>query len=64
MYTPAEAVGAGFLDRVVSPEELKQAARDAATQLAGLNAEARKATKLKSRAGLITAVRAAIELEL
>ncbi len=64
MYTPADAVVAGFLDRVVSPEDLRPAALDAARQLAGLNVEAHKATKLKSRAALITAVRAAIELEL
>lgn len=64
MYTPADAVGARFLDRVVSPEELQQAALEAARELAGLNAEAHKATKLKSRASLIVAVRTAIEAEL
>lgn len=61
MYTPAEAVGAGFLDRVVSAEELQPAALQAAGELAGLNAQAHRETKLKSRAGLIEAVHAAIE---
>ncbi len=63
MYTPADAVGAGFLDRVVAAEELAAAAHDAAAALAGLNPEAHRATKLKSRAGVIDAVRAAIEDE-
>jgi enoyl-CoA hydratase len=63
LYAPADAVGAGFLDRVVSAEELQTAALEAARELAGLNAEAHEATKLKSRAGLIDAVHAAIEDE-
>jgi enoyl-CoA hydratase len=63
LYAPADAVGAGFLDRVVSAEELQPAALEAARELAGLNAEAHKATKLKSRAGLIDAVHGAIEDE-
>jgi len=63
MYAPADAVSAGFLDRVVSAEELQPAALDAARGLSGLNTEAHKATKLKSRAGLIDAVHAAIAAE-
>jgi enoyl-CoA hydratase len=63
MYTPADAVGAGFLDHVVSAEDLRPAALRAAKGLAGLNAHAHKATKLKSRASLINAVHAAIEDE-
>jgi enoyl-CoA hydratase len=63
MYAPADAVGAGFLDRVVAPEELMPVAIEAARGLAGLNAEAHEATKLKSRASLIEAVRTAIEDE-
>lgn len=63
MYAPGDAVDAGFLDRVISPEQLQEAAFEAARELAGLNAEAHRATKLKSRAGLIDAVRAAIEDE-
>lgn len=63
MYTPSAAVRAGFLDRVVAAEELVSAAHEAARQLAGLNAEAHRATKLKSRDGLIDAVHRAIEVE-
>ena len=63
MYTPADAVCAGFLDRVVSVEELRPAALEAAGELTALNAQAHKATKLKSRASLIDAVHAAIQDE-
>ncbi|HEX3512178.1 MAG TPA: crotonase/enoyl-CoA hydratase family protein [Solirubrobacteraceae bacterium] len=63
MYAPADAVRAGFLDRVVPPEELQRAALDAARELCGLDAEAHRATKLKSRGRLIEAVREAIEVE-
>jgi enoyl-CoA hydratase len=64
MYTPSEAVDAGFLDRVVPPEELRDASLQAAETLAGLNAAAHTATKLRVRAGALTAIRAAIESEL
>jgi enoyl-CoA hydratase len=63
MYSPAEAVTAGFLDVVVGAEELQGAARQAAAELAGLNAEAHRLTKLKARAGVIAAVRAAVREE-
>jgi enoyl-CoA hydratase len=64
IYTPAEAVEAGFLDRIVAPEELRAASLQAAATLAGLNAAAHTATKLRVRAGALSAVRAAIESEL
>ncbi len=64
MYTPQDAVRAGFLDRVVPVGELPRAAREAARELTGLSVEAHRATKLKSRGRLIDAVRAAIEHEL
>jgi enoyl-CoA hydratase/carnithine racemase len=64
MYAPADAVGAGFLDHVVSAQELQPAAYQAARELASLDAQAHKTTKLKSRAGVIEAVHAAIENEL
>jgi enoyl-CoA hydratase/carnithine racemase len=63
MYAPGDAVVAGFLDRVVPAQELQPTALEAAKELAGLNAAAHKATKLKSRAGLIDAVHAAIQDE-
>jgi enoyl-CoA hydratase len=63
-YTPAEAVDAGFLDRIVAPEELGAASRQAAEYLAGLNGAAHAATKLRVRAGALSAIRSAIESEL
>lgn len=64
MYGPAEAVTAGFLDRVVPPADLREAAVAAATDLAELSPVAHAATKLRVRAGALRAVRAAIETEL
>jgi enoyl-CoA hydratase len=64
MYEPAEAVPAGFLDRVVAPADLDEAAGAAAQDLAGLNPEAHAATKLRARGAGLTALRAAIEAEL
>ena len=64
MYSPEEAVAAGILDRVVAPQELESASRAAAEELAGLNMEAHKATKLRVREQALEALRAAIETEL
>jgi len=64
MYSPEEAVVAGFLDRVVPAEQLRARAQEAAEELAGLNAEAHKATKLRARGAALKAVRTAIETEL
>ncbi len=63
-YSPAEGVVAGFLDRVLAPQELPGASRQAAEDLAGLNIAAHAATKLRARAGQLSAIRAAIESEL
>jgi enoyl-CoA hydratase len=64
IHDPGEALAAGFLDRVVPAEELRVAAVEAATQLAELNPAAHAATKLRARAGALTALRSAIETEL
>jgi enoyl-CoA hydratase len=64
MYGPAEAVTAGFLDRVVAPEELAEATATTAADLAGLNPEAHAATKLRARGTALAALREAIETEL
>ncbi|HEY2283279.1 MAG TPA: crotonase/enoyl-CoA hydratase family protein [Solirubrobacteraceae bacterium] len=63
-YTPTQAAEAGFLDQVVAPAELPGASRQAAEYLAGLNVTAHTATKLRVRAGALSAIRAAIESEL
>jgi len=64
MYRPADAVGAGFLDRVVPADRLRAASVEAAAALAELNPAAHAATKLRARAGALRAMRTAIETEL
>jgi enoyl-CoA hydratase len=64
MYDPAEAVTAGFLDRIVPADELRAASLDAAATLAELNPAAHAATKLRVRGNSLKAIRSAIETEL
>ncbi len=59
-YAPADAVAAGFLDRIVPAAELAASARDAAVGLAALDRQAHTGTKLRARAAALQAVRAAI----
>ena len=63
-YSPEEAVGAGLLDRVVAPRELRTASREAADELAALDPAAHAATKLRVRDGALNALRAAVDAEL
>ena len=53
MFNPKSAVDAGFLDLVVSPEELQGAALAVARQLKKINMTAHKNTKLKVRKALL-----------
>ena len=53
MFNPQSAVAAGFLDVVVSAEELQGAALAAARQLKKINMTAHKNTKLKVRKALL-----------
>jgi enoyl-CoA hydratase len=64
MYAPEEAAAAGLLDRVVAPEELAAASREAAGELAGLDMAAHWATKQRVRERALDALRAAIDAEL
>ncbi len=64
MFRPTDAVAAGFLDLVVSAEELQTASLQAARELAALDPAAHAATKLRARGGAIEALRSAIETEL
>ncbi|MBT2338974.1 MULTISPECIES: crotonase/enoyl-CoA hydratase family protein [Pseudomonas] len=63
MFNPQDAVGAGFLDKVVSAEELQGAALEAARQLKKLNMSAHKNTKLKVRKALLETLDRAILLD-
>ncbi|MDR9865796.1 MULTISPECIES: crotonase/enoyl-CoA hydratase family protein [Pseudomonas] len=53
MFDPKSAVDAGFLDKVVTAEELQGAALAAARQLKKINMTAHKNTKLKVRKALL-----------
>jgi enoyl-CoA hydratase len=64
MYGPEEAQTAGFLDRVVDAGELRATSLAAAEELAGLNAAAHTATKLRARKDALAAIHAAIQSEL
>jgi len=63
MFDPQGAVDAGFLDKVVSAEELQGAALAAARQLKKINMTAHKNTKLKVRKALLEALDNAIILD-
>ncbi|OLF55081.1 crotonase/enoyl-CoA hydratase family protein [Pseudomonas chlororaphis] len=63
MFDPQGAVDAGFLDKVVSAEELQGAALAAARQLKKINMTAHKNTKLKVRKALLEVLDNAIILD-
>jgi len=62
-FSSENAVAAGFLDLVVPSAQLMAAARGVAAALAMLNMRAHAATKLRTRAQALTAIRAAIEVD-
>jgi len=64
LFAPAEAMLAGFLDRVVAAEDLQAAADAIATALTKIDLAAHAATKARARGAAITAVRAAIDAEI
>lgn len=61
LLTPAQAQAAGFLDELVPPAELMPAALAAARQLAGIDAAAHAATKLRVRERALAGVRDGID---
>jgi enoyl-CoA hydratase len=63
MFDPKGALQAGFLDKVVAPEELLDAARTVALQLKKINMKAHKQTKLKVRKHFLETLDKAIELD-
>ncbi len=58
-FSPESAVAAGFLDEIVDPAELVQAAQAKAEQLAALDAHAHTATKRRLREPALAALRTA-----
>ncbi|MDY0207445.1 MAG: crotonase/enoyl-CoA hydratase family protein [Pseudomonas sp.] len=63
LFNPQDAVGAGFLDRVVPAEQLMDTALAVATQMKKINMNAHSKTKLKVRKNLLEALDTAIELD-
>jgi enoyl-CoA hydratase len=64
VFSPDDAVAAGFLDRAVPPEALPDVMREVAAQLAKLDMDAHAATKLRARKRTLTTLHEAIEAEL
>jgi enoyl-CoA hydratase len=60
VFSPDDALTAGFLDRVVPPEELMDAARAKASSFLALNDTAHKMSKERARERQLEALRAAI----
>jgi enoyl-CoA hydratase len=61
VFSPDNAVPAGFLDRVVSPPDLQSEARCTAAQLRTLDVAAHAASKLRARHYALQAIRASID---
>ncbi|CAA0159010.1 crotonase/enoyl-CoA hydratase family protein [Tenacibaculum maritimum] len=64
MYSPKDAVSAGFLDKVVPAEHLLPTAVKIAGMFSALNKKAHVSTKLKLRKAYLAKIEAAIELDL
>jgi enoyl-CoA hydratase len=63
IFSPDDAVAAGFLDRVVPAPELQDVAASAAGLLAKLDSDAHAASKVRARDNSLNALRAAIEAD-
>jgi enoyl-CoA hydratase/carnithine racemase len=63
MYSPTDAVPAGFLDKVVPEADLRNEAKKFATALTKLNMTAHAASKLRLRDQTLKAIRGAIEAD-
>jgi enoyl-CoA hydratase len=60
-FTPADAVGAGWLDEVVEPESVVPTAQSVAASFAGLDLAAHTGSKVRARATVLAGIRRAIE---
>jgi enoyl-CoA hydratase len=61
VFSPDQAIDAGWLDAVVAPDDLMGAARDKAVHLAGLSPQAHAGTKLRTRESMLASLWEAIE---
>lgn len=62
-FTPAEAVSAGLLDRLVDPGDLAPTSRQMAESFAALPADSHASTKARLREGMLKDLSAAIDAE-
>lgn len=63
LFSPDEALAAGFLDRLVEPAEIRAEARAEAEQLTALDMTAHAATKQRVRAGVLAAIRDGLDAD-
>lgn len=63
MFTPSEAVTAGFLDSVVPADHLMEAATEKAIELAGLSKEGYRNTLIRLREPVMEIIQKSIEVE-
>jgi enoyl-CoA hydratase len=63
IYSPEDAVAAGFLDRTAPAESVADVARGIAGRLAQLDRDVHAASKLRARDHTLRAIRAAIEAD-
>jgi enoyl-CoA hydratase len=64
MFAPADAVTAGFLDRLLAPEELESVLAGYVKDLSRIHRPSHQIVKQRLRAPLVSAVRAAIDSEI
>jgi enoyl-CoA hydratase len=63
MFSPEDAVLAGFLDTAVAPDDVQSTARDAAARFQQLDMPAHTSTKRRARRHTLAALRTAIEAD-
>ncbi len=63
VFSPEDAVAAGFLDRVVPAGQLRETAAAAAARLAALDLDAHAGSKLRIRSAALSTIRDAIEAD-
>lgn len=63
MFSPEDAIKAGFLDQIVAPEQLMVTAEHVATQMKTLNMRAHHGTKIKARKAYFDVMDKAIEID-
>ena len=63
MFSPEDAIKAGFLDQIVAPEQLMATAEQVAAQMKTLNMRAHHGTKIKARQAYLETMDKAIEID-